>query len=222
MQAFLEMIYNSYDILTFPIFSALCGRLSLSVSPKIPNKRFGRMVESSAIPLDSQIVSELPSSIFAQFKSFLLLYRGSRDGFKASAFHRLCDGQSMTVTIVLTTNGNIFGGFTPIAWRNSGNNLSDAQGESFMFSLKNPSNIAPRRFVLRDRERAIYCTSSQGPDFGITGNEMLISDNCNTMSCYCGSFGTAYHNDTGIDSATFLDGNAKFLVQEIEVFKVSK
>jgi hypothetical protein len=119
MHSFLEMIHNSYDILTFPIFSAICSRLSLSVSPKIPNERFMEglhsIADSSTIRLDSQIVSELPSSIFEQFKSFSLLYRGSRDGFKASVFHRLCDGQPMTVTIVLTTNGNIFGGFTPIA-----------------------------------------------------------------------------------------------------------
>jgi len=30
-------------------------------------------------------------------KSFSLLWRGSRDGFDAAAFHRLCDGKANTV-----------------------------------------------------------------------------------------------------------------------------
>lgn len=45
-----------------------------------------------------------------------MLYRGSKNGFTASSFHKLCDGKRNTVTIVLTTCGSIFGGFASTEW----------------------------------------------------------------------------------------------------------
>ena len=44
-----------------------------------------------------------------------LLFRASRDGFKASTFHSKCDNKGPTVTI-MKSGGNIFGGFTKRAW----------------------------------------------------------------------------------------------------------
>ena len=45
-----------------------------------------------------------------------LLYRASRDGFKAESFHLKCDYKGPTVTVVKSGNF-IFGGFTEAAWR---------------------------------------------------------------------------------------------------------
>jgi hypothetical protein len=66
-------------------------------------------------PFDSKIISDFPE-IFTEFreKRFSLLWRGSRDGFKAQKFHSRCDGHSNTLTVVVDTKGNIFGGFTPV------------------------------------------------------------------------------------------------------------
>jgi hypothetical protein len=70
-----------------------------------------------APPLDSVIVSDFPA-IFAEFrgKRFSLLWRGCRDGFGASQFHGRCDGHGNTLIVILDTEGNIFGGFTPVVW----------------------------------------------------------------------------------------------------------
>jgi hypothetical protein len=65
--------------------------------------------------LDSRIISNFPE-IFAEFRKFSLLWRGSRDGFKKEEFHRRCDDHPNTLTVILDTNGNIFGGFTPVKW----------------------------------------------------------------------------------------------------------
>jgi hypothetical protein len=67
--------------------------------------------------LDSLIVSNFPE-IFSDFrgKDFKLLWRGSRNGFEVQEFHRRCDGHSNTLTVILDTNGNLFGGFTPLEW----------------------------------------------------------------------------------------------------------
>ena len=48
-----------------------------------------------------------------------LLFRASRDGFAAAAFHSRCDNKGPTVTIVKSGN-NTFGGFTEVPWTNSG------------------------------------------------------------------------------------------------------
>ena len=48
-----------------------------------------------------------------------LLYRASRDGFRAATFHARCDDKGPTVTIVKSGN-NIFGGFTELSWQSPG------------------------------------------------------------------------------------------------------
>jgi hypothetical protein len=102
----------------------------------------------SAPPLKSRIISDFPE-IFAEFrgKRFSLLWRGSRDGFKATEFHRRCDGPANTLTVILDTRGNIFGGFTPVPWESrawDGNEDNrrkvDRSQKSFLFTLKNPHN----------------------------------------------------------------------------------
>ena len=48
-----------------------------------------------------------------------LLYRGSRDGWLSSDFHKHCDNKGPTVTLikVVTTGGKyIFGGYTDQSW----------------------------------------------------------------------------------------------------------
>jgi hypothetical protein len=129
--------------------------------------------------LDSLIISGFPA-IFAEFrgKRFINLWRGSRDGFGASDFHGRCDGHANTLTVILDTNGNIFGGFTPVEWESRVSNgkwgdtnncwKGDESQKSFLFTLKNPQNVAPRRFALKAEKRhaAIYCNSERGPHFG--------------------------------------------------------
>ena len=47
---------------------------------------------------------------------FNLLYRGSKDGWAASNFHRLCDNKGPTVTLVKSSAGRVCGGFTTLSW----------------------------------------------------------------------------------------------------------
>lgn len=41
----------------------------------------------------------------------VLLYRASRDGWNASDYHRFCDGKGPTITLIMTTNDVLCGGF---------------------------------------------------------------------------------------------------------------
>jgi hypothetical protein len=106
---------------------------------------------------DSRVISGFPE-IFAEFrgKRFEILWRGSRDGFKAKEFHRRCEGHANTLTVILDTKGNIFGGFTPVEWESRPSSYwkADDSLKSFLFTLKNPHNIPAMRFALKPEKRA--------------------------------------------------------------------
>ena len=44
----------------------------------------------------------------------------ARDGYRDSDFHSQCGNKPNTLTIVKSTNGNIFGGFTSAQWNSIG------------------------------------------------------------------------------------------------------
>jgi hypothetical protein len=97
---------------------------------------------------DSRIIADF-LEIFAEFrkKQFALLWRGIRDGVKAQEFDRRCDGHGNTLTMILKTKGNIFGGFTPVEWESRDWHFkADDSLKSFRFTLKNPHNLSTRSF----------------------------------------------------------------------------
>jgi hypothetical protein len=183
--------------------------------------------------LRSAIISDFPA-IFAEFrgKEFKLLWRGSRDGFGALSFHGRCDGHANTLTVILDTDGNVFGGFTPVEWesrvwnRKTGHrsNLSKADDslKSFLFTLKNPHDVASRKFALKaaKKVRAILCDSQRGPCF----HDIAVSDMCNANSDSCvdfNGFADSYNNDSRLDAGTVFTGSENFKVKEIEVFEIT-
>jgi hypothetical protein len=177
--------------------------------------------------MDSVIISGFPD-IFLEFRAsrFSLLWRGSRDGFPADEFHRRCDGHANTLTVILDTNGNIFGGFTPVEWESrqwngksgseSNCRKADPTLKSFLFTLKNPDNFPARRFGLRLEERgdACLCDSRFGPNFYDIG----FGDDCSAGRTW--HFGSLY-NDGGLNPECFT-GLSGFTVKEIEVFEITQ
>jgi hypothetical protein len=173
---------------------------------------------------NSAIVPDFPK-LFEDFKKkrFTLLWRGSRDGFNPCDFHSRCDGHPNTLTVILDTKGNIFGGFTPVEWesrRKRPYRKADPSLKSFLFTLKNPHNVPARRFALKPEKRkeAIQCWFAWGPNFCDIG----VYDNCNANTdSYTSHFGDHYTNDTGLDGKTFFTGSGGFRVKEIEVFEIT-
>jgi hypothetical protein len=74
--------------------------------------------------------------------------------------------------VILDTEGNIFGGFTPVEWESGRKYKADDSLKSFLFTLKNPHNIPAKRFALKAKmkHRTINCFAEWGPRFhgGIT------------------------------------------------------
>jgi hypothetical protein len=99
-----------------------CHPARLSRLPRLRQSRpLYRGPVPSAPSLDSRIISDFPK-IVAEFreKRVSLLWRGRRDGFGAKDFHRLSDGHANTLTVILDTKGNVFGGFTAVEWESRG------------------------------------------------------------------------------------------------------
>jgi hypothetical protein len=189
---------------------------------------FGRAAQTPG-PFCSLIVSDFPE-ILAEFRGkwFSVLWRGSRDGFGARDFHRRCDGRANTLTVILDTAGNLFGGFTPVKWESHRWNKHESDTwkvdhslRSFLFTLKNPHNIPARRFALKAEEKglAIVCDYTWGPCFCM---DMNVSDNSNANASSSTSLDKAYANDTGLPAHTVFTGSPHFQVKEIEVFEITE
>jgi hypothetical protein len=209
-----------FDHVSEDIWSKLFVRLENQPDETIRIRRFMNSPPSGK-RLESNILQNIPQ-VLKKFeaKTWRLLYRSTRDGFGATNFHAKCDQQSHTVTIIFTTTGYIFGGFTPIAWESGNISKADNTGKSFLVRLKNPRNTEPRLFPLSNQSSAIYCRSSYGPAFG-TNCDLYIADNCDQNTNSHTILGGAYRNDTGLANNQVFTGGQTFQVKEIEVFTLN-
>jgi hypothetical protein len=155
-----------------------------------------------------------------------LLYRGSRDGFSASAFHSRCDGQANTITIVKDEFNYVFGGFTAAPWKSDDTYSTDEN--AFIFSLRRStvSNFYAK-YPVRDSSKAIWNSRSRGPAFGsYEGSyycDILIGYNIGNYA----DFGASYSLPPGYsygssNTRSFLAGNySSWTVTEVEVYKLN-
>ena len=148
-----------------------------------------------------------------------LLYSAKIDGDNAYNFHNLCDDQGPTLTIVESTDGKIFGGYTKESW--SGNSFK-SDTKAFIFSLDKKL-----RAELLQRSYSIYCSPSDGPSFG-GGYDLYICSGClNSRNSY--SIPHSYKFKTG-DSKNHFDlksdnsNNAQinFQCKNVEVYAISE
>ena len=150
-----------------------------------------------------------------------LLYKGTRDGFGASDFHRLCDRKGKTIVIVKSTNGYIFGGYSAIEWQSKGAHVFNQK--CFLFSVKN-ANGSKMIKLANDgpNQYSIFDYAPYGPTFG-GGHDMHISNNCNSVTTSYSNLGHSYSPPLGYtygssQAKSFLAGTHQFQVVEIEVF----
>ncbi len=162
-----------------------------------------------------------------------LLYRASEHSFTAESFHKLCDDKGPTLTIIKSSDGWIFGGFTTQSWSGCifivflSKVLGEYKGDAkaFIFTLKNPHGIAPTRLMKRkDCFEAIKCNPFYGPLFG-NGFAICIRNNCNKeKSCSISSSNNSgYMCDLSFNPSMFVstnttEGDALFSVLDYEVY----
>jgi hypothetical protein len=165
------------------------------------------------------------STRLADDKDWFLIYRGTKDGFSATDFHRECDGIAKTVTIVKTTSGNIFGGFTERRWNHSAFVIQVLDDKRFIFSLVNGQNkpfIAPAK----NKSGSIRCDGNYGPCFrNNCGFDIKIASDSNKNRNSTSHMGQCFqHEDYPFllkESEYILAGSPKFQTLEIEVFRIN-
>ncbi len=162
-----------------------------------------------------------------------LLYRASVDGWHASSFHRTCDNKGATLTLIKSTEGYIFGGFTDKSWPSSNQVVSS--DNAFVFHLTCYAGVPAQKYGMKkdvysginNKTFAMQSNSSYGPSFGCTlGNpgemyDLRIASNANRKESYCTGIGnplSAY--DWSDRDPLFLTGTCSFKVSDYEVFQV--
>jgi len=149
----------------------------------------------------SWLNEELPGN----YKLGGLLYDTSKDGDSVSTFHSRCNDEGPTVTIVETTLGVMFGGFTDQSWSSSTGWGSDA--DAFVFRLR-PSKM---KFKVSSSSTAIWKHASYGPQFGNTA--FRIEQSCRSYAKSWVSSGSYYN----IGSNVLNNGHSDFRCKEYAV-----
>ena len=141
------------------------------------------------------------------------LYVASKDGQASSNFHSACDGKGPTVVIVLTTTGNIFGGYAASSWTSSGSYLSAPT--SFLFRLR----PGMRHYNVKKGKESysMYRHKSYGPIFGAGHDLYIVSNALSSTSSYTNG-GHSYDFE-GYPNYQLNDGVKNFKVLDYVVVK---
>ncbi|XP_028403045.1 uncharacterized protein LOC114525810 [Dendronephthya gigantea] len=142
---------------------------------------------------------------------WLLCYHHAGPGMDTDDFHERCDYVGATLTLV-RVGENVFGGFSNENWGGSSRHL--ASHSSFLFSIYNPSHIAPVKLEIKSGQSAfaLYIDSGLGPTFGNNFDLKIASPESSS------TLGQTYNLPPGITDASFFTSTDVFTVDQIEVF----
>ena len=158
-------------------------------------------------------------ALITQCNYWILLYRATRDGFTADAFHSRCDGVSKTITIIKNNHNYVFGGYAEAQWSNKKQYICDSK--AFIFSLRRDGETSNHKFNIKNHNNALWGSSENGPSFG--NDDLWIMNNSNVEKGKS-KLGHAYECRPGLtydskEANCFLAGN-DWLTSEIEVYQI--
>ena len=147
-----------------------------------------------------------------------LIYKASRDGFDAAAFHTKCNNQGPTMTIIQSKNNYLFGGYTMIPWSSNPGWMQD--GTAFLYTLTNPHNIPCTKYSLNAAyiAQTVFHDDRFGPVFG-AGNDLVVAGGSNANYSSRTNFPNTYIDTTGKGNGTFT-GALNFTTSDIEVYRL--
>ncbi|RHZ74168.1 hypothetical protein Glove_227g146 [Diversispora epigaea] len=157
------------------------------LDPDLQSSKLSPMARFPALNLDSKIINAKHLAMISHWidkktgnpgtnidKEFKLIFRGTRDGFTPSSFHKKCDNKGSCVVILkVKENGNILGGYNPLGWK--GKDIWGYTEDSFLFSLGDGTttkNVILSRVRSNFANSAIFHGKMYGPVFGSSDLEM--------------------------------------------------
>jgi TLD len=167
-----------------------------------------------------------------QRKEFELLYRGTRDGMTAEAFHEKCDGKGPTLVLVAGQSEGepvcVFGGYAGKSWEADRSVILPVDArDSFVFTVLNVFGDGIVKMPLNESSQhcwsAMSCYAGWGPVFGsgfaVVASRMSPSAEFDNQS-FCEVFleGT-FGDPLGHGNKTFT-GTQRFTPLEVEVWSV--
>jgi hypothetical protein len=144
-----------------------------------------------------------------QSYQFILLLRGTRDGFDSPKFHQLCDGKGATISFArIKDSKQIIGGYNPLHWYQ--NNTYANTNDSFLFNITDIDNINTAKIGrCNGSNNAVYYHSNFGPTFGTSGHDLNAQ-------------GKTWYTNNGNTYSNINMPSSSFNIDEYEVFKVVK
>ena len=157
---------------------------------------------NSKIKFDENLVKDWIGKNFTSE----LLFSTSKNGFKPTEFHRLCDNKGPTIIFIETKKGCIFGGYTELDWDKSDQYKTDES--TFLFSINNKA-----KYTRKNKLCSIYCRDDLAPSFGGNGNPDFYC----MGSCERGSL---CNKNTFATKEELNNGDSSFEVKEMEVYQI--
>jgi hypothetical protein len=208
----------------FYIIDSLVDLLNINQSKKENNIKSDLQSDLKNLYSDTKILSlhdqiELNKLNGCDNQQWQLIYRASRDGYTAKAFHRFCDSRFPTICVIRSKDGYVFGGYTTVPWGSTNENKSDTS--AFLFTLKNPHNIKPTKYSVCERKArfAIGHNPNEGPTFGSVqhgGVDLFLQSPFNVTGSRT-FFPQTYEDTTQKGRFTFT-GDPYFSCNDIEIF----
>ena len=158
------------------------------------------------------------NSLFSDKCSFNLLYRATRDGSYPKDYHKKCDNQGPTLTLIKTDNNRKFGGYVSKDREyGTANEVYVKDKNAFIFSINKKT-----KYNIKDGNTDAFSNSSiRGPNFTVS-----LGFYCNEDSGNMFKPGNSYESKTNpsynSNNAYEFAGKDGFKAIEIEVFKVIK
>jgi hypothetical protein len=188
-----------------------------------PTPLFPDSTVLAAVPPDTlKAFTTLVSDALGYARRFKLLFRSSRDGATAAAFHSHCDAQGPTLTLIRDTAGNVFGGYTAVHWSSPAADAGRFRIQvwfndpaAFLFTVVNPHAVPPALLPSKANGYSIGCDSSYGPWFG---NDLCISGAFDGDSNTSIGYGYVNRTRRGHALLTQLTGAQYFTPAEVEVW----
>ena len=142
-----------------------------------------------------------------------LLYKATPEENTRDDFHRKCDNKGATVTIIETTKGRRFGGYTSLNWDSSSGWKNDK--EAFLFSLDNDKKYE----VIQEAKYKVWSNAGYGQWFGNNGNIGLAYEKNYFIGndTHRENFGNKCYSTTVENE---LSGGKTFNISKMEVYQV--
>jgi hypothetical protein len=155
-------------------------------------------------------IREKTNKNFIRFEKIFIM---NKNGSSSKDFHKYCDNNGPTLTLIKTINNKIFGGFTPLNWDISGVDKIDENNQTFIFSL---SSMKKYDMINKDKS-AICCNREYGPSFG--ASDFCILSNMKKGETYANEV-TNFLSNNNLDLTGGEGNNEYFDVDNFEVLKV--